>query len=394
MTPMVADSDLGLLLTAAKKAAAEGRISQAREFYSAALRTHPERPEVLLPLALIHESASEFAEMAALLQRLVASAPHDPRAHHELGLCLLRLGRTDEGIASLGRAVELAPSDAAAHCNLGLALEDRGDLAAAADALRQALRLDPHCAFIAYHLAAVNARAGRPFAAPPCCPPDYLLKLFNAYAPRFDRHLFQSLRYRGPMLLADAVQNAPPQSARPKPWDILDLGCGTGMTALPFRDSARSILGVDLAPRMLEHAARRTTRDGKLVYDDLLQADIVAAARSKPDCYDLVLAADVFIYLGDLLPVFSAVHGALRDGGLFAFTVEAWTGSDDYRLLPTRRYAQSSPYIRTLAQRVGFAEISRHTAAIRLGEDQRPVSGYIFLLRKSPTSPPPRPDAR
>jgi predicted TPR repeat methyltransferase len=324
------------------------------------------------------------------LERLVEACPEDARAHQDLGLALLRIGRRSDAAAALRRTIGLAPNYAPGHCNLGLALEECGDLAGAIAALREALRLQPDSGFIAYHLAAVSAQAGEAHAVVKVCPRDYLVPLFDGYADRFDAHLFQKLRYLGPQLLEEIVGEVPANDCRPLPWDVLDLGCGTGMTGVSFRTAARTVTGVDLSSRMLEHAARRVMPDGRRVYDTLLECDLVAAFASGA-VYDLILAADVFIYVGDLRDVFTSVRSALRPGGLFAFTIEVWDGPEDYRLLPTRRYAQSPPYIVNLAREAGLQVVRQRKSTLRLGEGLEPVHGVVFLLRQpaGPAASPP-----
>ena len=115
------------------------------------------------------------------------------------------------------------------------------------------------------------------------CPHDYLIPLFDGYADRFDAHLYETLGYLGPQLLAEIINEVPLGERRPLPWDVLDLGCGTGMTGVPFRTIARTITGVDLSPRMLEHAARRVMPDGRRVYDTLLKCDITEALSTLGD---------------------------------------------------------------------------------------------------------------
>jgi predicted TPR repeat methyltransferase len=319
-------------------------------------------------------------------QRVDACA-NDARTQHELGLSLLRLGRRSDAIAALRRAIQVDPRYAPAHCNLGLALEEIGDLAGAAAALREAQRLQPTSGFIAYHLAAVAGQAGEPFPVVKACPRDYLVSLFDGYADRFDAHLFETLRYAGPQLLREIVDEAPASEPRSLPWDVLDLGCGTGMTGVPFRADARTITGVDVSRRMLEHAARRFTNDGRRVYDALDERDIVAALSEAEAAYDLILAADVFIYVGDLRDVFDSAARALRPGGLFAFTIEVADGPEDFRLLPTRRYAQSPSYITSTATASGLGVVAQREAALRLGEGSEQVSGMVFLLRRPPEPP-------
>ena len=62
----------------------------------------------------------------------------------------------------------------------------------------------------------------------------------------------------------------------------------------------------------------------------------------------------MFIYIGDLRDVFSAVATALRPGALlFVFTIET-IDPDDYVLRPSRRYAQSVSYVRRLGASSGW----------------------------------------
>ncbi len=57
--------------------------------------------------------------------------------------------------------------------------------------------------------------------------------------------------------------------------------------------------GIDLSAGMLDKARR------KRLYDTLLEGDILAAPGLEGGAYDLVTAADVLTYLGDLRPVFA-----------------------------------------------------------------------------------------
>jgi predicted TPR repeat methyltransferase len=381
--PQSHDTDVQNLTAMAEQAARDGRPTDAAQIYEQVLRIEPLHRDALRKSAQLKEDASDYTHAVDLWERLVGICLDDARAHQDLGLALLRLGRRGDAVTALRRTIALAPNYAPGHCNLGLALEECGDFAGAAAALREALRLQPESGFIAYHFAAVAAQAGETHAIVKACPHDYLVPLFDGYADRFDTHLFQTLRYNGPRLLAEIVGETPSTKLRPCPWDVLDLGCGTGMTGVPFRTTARTMTGVDLSSRMLERAARRVMPDGRRVYDTLLECDLVSALSAWENCFDLVLAADVFIYVGDLAGVFTAVRRLLRPGGLFAFTIEVWEGSEDYRLLPTRRYAQKPAYIANLAREVGLVDVRARESILRLGEGIEPVRGMVFLLRRS-----------
>src|SRR3546814_4562577 len=82
------------------------------------------------------------------------------------------------------------------------------------------------------------------------------------------------------------------------------------------RPLTRRLDGIDLSPRMVDHARQRR------IYDELQVGEIVALLQDRPEAYDLMLAADVLSYFGDLRPLFEAAHAALRNDGAFVATVE------------------------------------------------------------------------
>ena len=155
--------------------------------------------------------------------------------------------------------------------------------------------------------------------------------------------------------------------------DIVDLGCGTGLMGAQIQPIARTLTGIDVSANMLEKARQRQ------IYDQLLCGDAAKLLQAQDRQFDLALAADVFIYLGDLSPVFGAVRAALRGGGLFGFTVEA-IDQGDFVLRSTLRYAHSIDYLRGLADAHRFAVELIEPQVIRrdAGAD---VGGYLAVMR-------------
>ncbi len=58
--------------------------------------------------------------------RLFKPTPTVPRAHHDLGAVLGKMGLEDRAIECFRRAIELRPSSGSAYGNLGLAFLRRG----------------------------------------------------------------------------------------------------------------------------------------------------------------------------------------------------------------------------------------------------------------------------
>jgi predicted TPR repeat methyltransferase len=206
---------------------------------------------------------------------------------------------------------------------------------------------------------------------PPRAPAAFVAAHFDAYAERFDRQLVGVLRYRAPELLREALARLlPPAGGN---LDVLDAGCGTGLAGPLFRPWARRLDGVDLSPAMIARARERQ------VYDRLEVGELTETLAARPDTYDLIVAADVLVYFGDLVPVLTAARRALRRGGWFAFSVEK--GSEGgFALRNTGRYTHDLDYLRRTAAAACFPEAGAEEVVLRL-QDGDPVPGYLVVLQ-------------
>jgi predicted TPR repeat methyltransferase len=153
---------------------------------------------------------------------------------------------------------------------------------------------------------------------------------------------------------------------------VLDLGCGTGLSGLALRPFAARLEGLDLSPRMLEAARLRG------VYDALHEADLLAFLPKRAGAFDLIAAADVLNYLGDLAPALAALRGALKPSGEALFSLEA--GEAEVALGEGLRFRHSPAHVARLAAAAGFA-VARQEAATLRREKGAEVAGALFLLR-------------
>ncbi len=283
-------------------------------------------------------------------------------------------GLADEGdhaAASdlLEQVVEIAPGWAPAWCALAQAREHAGGVEGARRAWRQAAALDPDGRLgAALHLARLDG------TTPAAMPAPYIQALFDDYAPRFEAHLRQSLAYRGPEVIGAAIETVAPGRRFDR---VLDLGCGTGLMGLALASRVEKIEGVDLSPRMIE-AARRTGAYAALTTGSLDEA--LAAAASET--FDLVTAADVLIYFGDLAPVMAGVARVLAPAGLFGFTVQRATGQDIV-IGPDLRFAHGEAYIRRVVRDAGLDMAYLTDSSIRT-ESGRPVPGLVAVAIPTP----------
>jgi predicted TPR repeat methyltransferase len=250
------------------------------------------------------------------------------------------------------QALERAPRWAAAWFALGEMREKLGELDAAAQAFRMSLAADPADAQGAAARLALMGRADALRALPQA----YVARLFDDYAPRFDAHLTENLGYRAPALIADALSAAGPGR---RFASALDLGCGTGLMGEALRSRIDHLTGIDLSAGMIGKARERG------IYDKLIVGGAAAMLGSEPPgAFDLIVAADSLVYIGDLAPLFGVVVIALALDGLFTFSIETYEG-DGFELEPTMRFAHSRSYIEAAAHEGDLRPLLIRSASTR-----------------------------
>jgi predicted TPR repeat methyltransferase len=346
-----------------------GRAREALPWLQQATAADAAFTDAWAALGLVHESLGVWALAVPALRRALALSDASPALWFALGQCAMRLGQTADALHAFDRAVALDPAFAAAWSQRGGLLREAGRLDDAAHSFERAIAHGADRELNAYYLAAV--RGGD--AAPPArAPRAYVQGLFDDYAAEFAQHLVDRLDYRAPQRLLQPLVTSGRRWRR-----VIDLGCGTGLCGRLLAPVSDAIDGVDLSGAMLDEARRLG------VYRALVQADVgdyLAAAPSGSA--DLIVAADVLIYVGDPSALFEGAARVLERGGVFALTVETPTTSgQDLQLLPSLRYAHSLSGVRRAAERCGLTVESVHDAPIR-HEQGRPVAGQYVTARR------------
>ncbi|MFT3818230.1 MAG: tetratricopeptide repeat protein [Rubrivivax sp.] len=350
----------------------QDRAAEALPLLDAVLAQTPDDVDALGHRGAALNQLQQPEQAAPVFQRLVQIAPQRPQAWFHLAQTLQMLGHPDQALPAYERCLALQPGHAAACSQRGTALRELGRLDEAAAAFEQALALgDDDAGFNAYYLAALRGGSG----APPQAPPAYVQGLFDDYAADFDRHLVDKLDYHAPAALQRLLLG--PGIGRSAFGEVLDLGCGTGLCAPLLRPLAQRLLGVDLSAAMLRAAAARG------LYDELQQADLVPhlqALAASGRRVELLVAADVLIYLGDLAPLFAAAARVLAPGGLFAFSVEIAPPEQPFVLQPSLRYAHGEAALRRLAAAHGLQPLRDERGLLRVEQGQ-PVAGQYWVLQ-------------
>jgi predicted TPR repeat methyltransferase len=286
------------------------------------------------------------------------------------------MGDARGALAPLGRAAALRPEAPEPWLALAHARREAGEAAGAAEAAEAALARAGGQGPLAEQARYLLAALGRA-AAPGRAPAAYVRELFDAFAPRFEAELTGALDYRTPALLAELLRDSGVPAERR--LRVLDLGCGTGLSGAALAPFARRLEGLDLSPRMLAEARKRQG-----LYAALHEADLLDWLPAHPGRFDLVVAADVLNYLGDLAPALAGMAVALAPGGTAAFSVEAAGETQaPFALAEGMRYRHAPAHIAALAEAAGFAVVARRDAGVTLRREKgAPVAGALFVLRR------------
>ena len=394
-----------------------GRVDDAIAAYRRALQYQPEFVEARANLAYLLEHSGKIYEAAECYRRALVLAPSEWTALNRLGHCERLMGQSNSSLQTLEKALAINPRSAPTLNEVALTLLqlDRPDDAIAK--LREAVSVDPGFAagwanlcklLYVRHLEAARAAEAAGTVAPDAAPvvecfdrlldfepsnvefkylrdglagveldrpPDeYVQAFFDRFAPRFEERVLGELGYNAPDIVGRFLA---PWLATRKDLRVVDLGCGTGLSGAFARPHAAVLTGVDLSGGMLEIARTRG------LYDELAREEIGDwLGRQAAQSLDLILALDVFIYVGDLDRVLRLASSALAADGRMVFTIEALASDSGFRLLHSGRYGHAPDYVMAAAQRAGFRGVQSEPFDIRV-EAGRPVGALIYALEKA-----------
>jgi predicted TPR repeat methyltransferase len=117
---------------------------------------------------------------------------------------------------------------------------------------------------------------------------------------------------------------------------------------------------------------------GKRLYDRLVVQSLGEfLAAEAADSADLLLAADVLVYVGDLDPIFRLARHVLRENGIFALTLQS--AESGFCLGEDLRYAHAPAIVRELAERHSLATAVMAETATRRDAGIE-VPGLVVVL--------------
>lgn len=97
--------------------------------------------------------------------------------------------------------------------------------------------------------------------------------------------------------------------------EVLELGCGTGSTAILHAPCVKHILAIDISSKMIEIA--RGKADAEEIENITFERSAIEELEVPDRSLDAVLALSVLHLLSDWQAVISRVHNMLKRGGIF-----------------------------------------------------------------------------
>jgi predicted TPR repeat methyltransferase len=295
---------------------------------------------------MIHRYITWFETIGQKMQNI-------PETNYDIAVTMSNQGKMRDAIVRLKLALWLAPNYVQALYLLGCCYIAVGKKAEAKEQLKKLVALEPDHEHGNFMLATLDPAAVAPERYPTTIPLAIAQDYFANNALEYEA-VQQDLGYKGHQYADEALWDR--VDRRRTNYQVLELGCGTGLAGVLLAEHAEELVGVDFSREMLDIASVKRRPDGRRVYTETLLQDIrhFAIDANEPR-FDGVVAAHVFNYIGEIGMIFDGVMRCLNAGGHFVFQVERFGLEGRFGLVPERaQFGHSDGYIRGHLQRVGF----------------------------------------
>lgn len=316
-------------------------------------------------LATTLHKEGRYAEALRIYRQAILTNPDDADLSYNLGNLLRTIGQNEKAIGVYEHAHRLNPKDPDILINLAPLYRSHQKLDKARQCYEKILQLDPENTTAHYFLTALAG--GTPARAPAA----YVIELFDQYAPTYDQHMNQVLKYRAPEALRSLLVSYGP--TRTRRFLTCDLGCGTGRSMAAFHSLVTAVDGYDLSPAMLERAAEKN------IYRQLIAGDCIETLSASTCSYELFIAADLMPYIGELDSLFAVIREKAKSPAFLLFSTEFQEAGDSPCLLVTGRYQHSLAYIQSRLKAHDMHLRAFQVEPLRM-QAQQPIRGGLYLV--------------
>ncbi len=369
----------------------QNNIAKAKENFNEALLVNSYNTLALINSANIETNENEFALAQEKYKKLLDFNPQDFDVHLNYANLLYKQNRISEALDEYRAAVVINPDSAEASNNIGLILKDLKSYEEALGLFFNSLARDPKNEAYSINIAETLILLHRENAETALKIAENWVRINadNVYAQHtkasflgekiennqvFSEKLFDNFANNYELVL-EKINYSLPRRIRELTGDvkgtIVDLGCGSGLVGQALKNTQNQIIGIDISRKMLKKAAEKN------IYAKLIKADITAFCQQKIKEIDpsLVVAADVFGYIGNLSPLLEALKGYK-----ICFSVEILTKDGDYELNEAGRFVYNISYLEQLLSNKGFAHINKYDVVLRQ-EDGQDVKGALYFAQ-------------
>ncbi|STX27881.1 methyltransferase [Legionella beliardensis] len=337
------------------------------DYFSKALALDNEHVEARNNLAATFMHHDRFENALMHYDYLLQKDPNNIEYLYNSGVAQMALGHLNEAISHFEHLLNQQSDHFAALNNLAAIYIRLNDKEKAQNLLSQALAVNPNDKASQHMLNAIAGLNKNTETAP-----EYATNLFNNYALYYDQHVQKYLKYTIPNQILNLLGDL---AISPR-QRTLDLGCGTGLTGQVLRDMTQTLTGVDIAKKMLDWARP------KGIYDELVEAEALAYLSNTKDSYDLIVAADVLPYFGELTPLFQQISQHLTAEGYFIFTTEI-SSIMPWQLQTSARFSHHEHYLEQLAETNSLQIIAKKQIIARQ-QDDHPLPVLLVAMQKNP----------
>ena len=336
------------------------KFEEAKKVIKKFIQIKPESDEGYNILGIVLTNSKKFEEAKKVLNHALKINPNNADVYFNLGNLYSSKKLSKIAIEYFEKALHFDPGNAETYYLLGINFTNIGYLKKGAENFKRCLKINSNHK-TALHL--YNSLSGYNSKRPS---DEYIVGLFDFYAENFEKSLIDNLDYSVPKEIKHLL-------SKKSLGSILDLGCGTGLVGLELKNSLSYLEGVDLSKAMIGEAKK------KKVYNKLVQSEITQYLKKQTLNFDYFIAADVFVYVGDLFEVFRLIKDRNTKSGNLIFSIEE-NLNNNYHLEKTGRYSHSKNYIKYLCKKLHFSVVYEKKINIRKG-DNKYINGLLYNLK-------------
>jgi predicted TPR repeat methyltransferase len=148
------------------------------------------------------------------------------------------------------------------------------------------------------------------------------------------------------------------------------------------------LIGVDLSEAIILQAQKARPN----LYDEVRVGDVTEVFRAEAPI-SMIVAADSYIYFGDLEPLFESMAASLEQGGYVAFTLENVSKDDEeslteskpdwrWQLTASGRFAHRKEYVKEVGERHNLHMKHYEPLDGFRFERGEAVRGHAFVMQK------------